>query len=79
MTAYELEQAAFDFACDQREETVKYIQDYADGAFDLYVSNEVAQKILDCRAAYKTAFESDGQYSLHHDRLIKDQLQKIKL
>ena len=79
MNAYEIEQAAFDSACDYAEETIAYVQNYADGAFGLDVSTDIAQKILDCRAAYKAAVEADGQYSLHHDQLVKNPLKEIEL
>lgn len=37
MNAYELMEAAFDN--NDAEETVKHIQQYADGAFNIYVSD----------------------------------------
>ena len=58
MNAYKLHNAAFDAACDHAEETVTYIKDYADGAFDIMVSDEVALRILECRAAWKAANEN---------------------
>lgn len=79
MNAYELEQAAFDSACDYAEETVKYVKSYADGAFDMYVSDEVAQKILDCRAACKAATEKNGEYENNGFFLVEKPLSAIDL
>lgn len=79
MNAYELEQAAFDTACDGAEETVEYIQGYADGAFNLTVSDEVAQKILDCRAACKNATEENGEGQNNGYHLVQVPLEEIEL
>lgn len=79
MNAYELHEAAFDSAVSETAETVEYIQSYAEGAFDLIVSEEVAQTILDCRAAYSAAFNEDGQYSFHHDTKVRRVLEEIEL
>jgi len=79
MNAYELEQAAFYSACDHAEETVEYIQGYADGAFDLYVTAEVAQKILDCRKACSEATEKNGEYENNGWHLGRKPLEQIEL
>lgn len=79
MNAYELHEAAFDSANDETPETVKYVQQYADGAFDLAVSEEVAQTILNCRAAYRAAVEQDGQGGFQHDDKIRRVLEEIEL
>lgn len=79
MNAYQLEQAAFDIACDYAEETVEYIQGYADGAFDLYVTDDVAQKILDCREACHEANLKNGEYENNGWHLIRKPLEQIEL
>lgn len=79
MNAYELEQAAFDSACDHAKETVEYIQSYADGAFDLYVPAEVAQKILDCRKACREASENNGEGENSGWHLVRKPLEQIEL
>ena len=79
MNAYELEQAAFDSACDHHEETIEYIQAYADGAFGIYVTNDVAQKILDCRAECKKASEENGEFENNGWYLVRKPLEAIEL
>lgn len=79
MNAYELHEAAFDTACDTAEETVEYLQSYASGAFDLYVSEEVCQKILDCRAACLEATEQNGEGENNSFYLIKKPLEAIEI
>lgn len=79
MNAYELEQAAFDSACDNAEETVEYIQSYADGAFDLYVSADVAQKILECRKACRETTEQNGEGENNGWHMVRKPLEQIEL
>lgn len=79
MNAYELEQAAFDRSCEHAEETVQYIRGYADGAFNLTVSDIVAQKILDCRAACKKATEENGEWQNNGYHIVQKPLEKIEL
>lgn len=76
MNAYELYEAVFD---NDAEETVEYIKQYAEGAFDLSISEEVAQKILDCRERYKAETErnGEGQNNLYH--FVKAPLSEILL
>lgn len=79
MNAYELYEAAFDTACDFTEETVDYLRSYAGGAFDLYVPEEVCQKILDCRAACREATEQNGEGANNSFYLIKRPLEAIEI
>ena len=79
MNAFELNNAAFDSACDCAEESIAYIQGYADGAFDLTVSDEIAQKILDCRAAYRHETEKNGEGQNNKYHLIEVPLSAIDL
>ena len=78
-TAYELEDAAFDSACDYAEETIEYLQSYAEGAFNVYVSAEVAQQILDCRKELKEANEKNGEGQNNRWHLVEKPLSEIKL
>ena len=75
MTAFDLHQAAFDSACDYAEETIEYITQYADGAFDLFVSSEVAQKILDCRVEWRES----GYGANNFYNLVREPLEEIQL
>ena len=79
MNAYELEQAAFDSACDFQQETVEYIQEYASGALDLYASYEVCQTILACRKACEEATEGNGEGQNNHFYLVREPLELIEL
>lgn len=59
MNAFEIYEAAFDAAQgDNRAATAEYVSDYADGALEISVSNEVAQKIADVRADYLAQCEA---------------------
>lgn len=79
MNAFELYDAAFDSACDYAEDTIEYIQGYADGAFNLSVSDEIAQKILDCKAAFKAETEKNGQGQNNLYHLVEAPLSEIEL
>jgi hypothetical protein len=79
MNAYELYQAAFDTANDYAEATVEYIQQYADGVFDLYVSSEVAHKMLTCRSACEIANGANGDLTNNHYHFVKVPLEAIDL
>ena len=79
MTALELYEAGFDSACDDATDTVDYIVQYADGAFDLFITDAAAQKILDCRRQYLAAVDRDGQGEHHYHRLIRALLEEIQL
>ena len=79
MTALDLYEAAFDSACDDATDTVDYIVQYADGAFDLYITDAEAQKILDCRRQYLAAVDQDGQGGHHYHHLIRVPLEEIQL
>ena len=79
MNAFELNSAAFDSACDNAEETVEYIQAYAEGAFNLTVSDEVAQKILDCRAACRAETEKNGEGQNNGYHFVEVPLSDIEL
>ena len=79
MTALDLYEAAFDSACDDATDTVDYIAQYADGAFDLFITDADAQKILDCRRQDLAAVDQDGQGGHHYHHLIRVPLEEIQL
>ena len=79
MTALDLYEAAFDSACDDATDTVDYIVQYADGAFDLFITGAEAKKILDCRRQYLAAVDQDGQGGHHYHHLIRVPLEEIQL
>ena len=79
MNAYELADAAFDPACDFSEETIQYIVGYAAGAFDAHVSDEVAQKILDCRRECREATERNGDGQCNAWHFVRVPLEQIEL
>lgn len=75
MNAYELFDAAFDSANDQRESTAAYVKQYADGAFDLVISDEVAEII----AAAKREFDANGDGSNDFYHMVRAPLEEIEL
>lgn len=79
MTALDLYEAAFDSACDDATDTVDYIVQYADGAFDLFITDADAQKILEARRQYLAAADEDGQGQNHYYYLIREPLEEIQL
>ena len=79
MNAYQLYEAAFDSACDDATDTVDYIVQYADGAFDLFITDADAQKILEARRQYLAAVDQDGQGEHHYQHLIRVPLEEIQL
>lgn len=79
MNAFDLEQAAFDSANDYVDESVQYLQQYADGAFGIAVTDDVCRKILSARAAYRAATEHNGEGQNNHFWLVREQLEAIEL
>ncbi|AOV01666.1 hypothetical protein GY14_02695 [Delftia tsuruhatensis] len=75
MNAYELFDAAFDSANDHRESTAAYVKQYADGAFDLVISDEVAEAI----AAAKRKFDANGDGSNDFYHMVRAPLEEIEL
>lgn len=68
-TLYEIYEAAHDEADSHSELTSEYLTDYADGAFDISLSEEKAQMIVDCIAAYEKA-DAARSYSTSQDLWI---------
>ena len=79
MNAYQLYEAAFDSACDYAADTIDYIVQYADGAFDLFITDADAQKILEARRQYLAAVDQDGQGEHHYHHLVRAPLEEIQL
>ena len=75
MKAFEIEQAAFDSACDYIEESVEYIQRYAENGLGVIVDERTAQKILDCRKE----FVETGSGSNDHFYMIEKPLSEINI
>ena len=62
MNAFELHEAAFDSACDYSAETTEYVQQYANGAFGITVSDTTAQAIIDCRVTFSAGDGGSNNY-----------------
>lgn len=59
---FNIYEAAFDSACDYAENTTDYIIDYADNVFDVEVTKEQAQMILDAVAKWQENPTSNTYY-----------------
>lgn len=79
MNAFELYKAAFDPAVDHAEATAQYVQDYADGAFGINVSLDVAEKIAAARRSYKGLDEDGGEYENAYYYKVREPLEEIEL
>ena len=79
MNAFELNDAAFDRACEYAEETIEYVQGYAEGCFGIIVPDEIAQKILDCRAACRAYSEINGWGQDNTYQMVQAPLEAIEL
>lgn len=79
MNAFQLYLAAFDSACDYKENTVEYIKGYADGAFNINVSDEVAQRILKAISDCEKANDENGQWTNNAYYHVEAPLSEIEL
>ena len=79
MNAFELYEAAFDTANDQAEATAEYVNQYASGAFDLYVPQDVCEKIAAARRAYQGADSENGEYEQAYAVHVRRPLESIEL
>lgn len=80
MNAFELYEAVFDsareeFVPETREDRIKDVVDYADGAFDLYVDSDVAGKIVDAEMSFQKS--EQGSNNFYH--LVQQPLESIEL
>lgn len=65
-TLYEIYEAANDQAGSRSELTKQHLIDYADGAFNINLSEDKAQMIVDCIAEYEKA-DAKHSYSTSQD------------
>lgn len=80
MNAFEIYSAAFDAAQgDARQATAEYVLDYADGALEISISQELAQKIADVRADYVARAESGDIGSDWIYRNVREILEEIEI
>ena len=79
MNAYDLQDIAFDEDFDCAKETIAYLKITADVAFDINLSDEVAQKILDCRSDYRAKTELNGEGDNNFYHLVKIPLESISI
>jgi hypothetical protein len=75
MNAFTLYQSAFDSYCDFIEFTTDYVVAYASGAFDKFISVEVAKKIVDCAINFRD--NGNGSNDLFY--MIEQPLSAIEL
>lgn len=68
MNAFELYDAVFDTANDYAENTNSYVKQYADVVFGITISDDTAQKIVDCRTKVlaETEKNAEGQNNQWH-------------
>lgn len=79
MNAFELYSSVFDSSNEYAEATASYVQQYASGAFDIEVSDEVAAKIVECHLAYEAAAEQSGEGQNERWHLVQKPLENIEL
>lgn len=79
MNAVELYEAAFDSANDYAEPTAEYVQQYADGAFDLAVPADAAEKIAVIRRGWLALVESGEADSNQKYHTVTAPLEEIEL
>lgn len=82
--AYELYEAVYDTARSEyipadREAQIDDVIRYADGAFDLCVDRKTAEAIVDARAAFVAATDSNGEGQNNHYHLVQAPLSEVML
>ena len=84
MTAFDLYEAAFDPAADPKRtikyfegDAVAYVKAYATGAYDLVISDEVANKIVKCAEIYENYIGK--QWSNAYYEFVENVLKDIEL
>ncbi|SFN76570.1 hypothetical protein SAMN05216516_1206 [Izhakiella capsodis] len=75
MNAFEIYDAAFDSANDNIEYTAHYVKQYAEGALDVFLSDEIAKEIADC--AIKFRDNGNGTNDLYH--FVEKPLSEIEI
>lgn len=66
-------------AFDEPSLTAETLKAVADGAFDIALTDEVAQKIIACHTAFYQAVNESGQYSNEYFYQIEQPLSGIEL
>ena len=79
MNAYELYNHIFDSANDGAMDDVEYIKEYAGNVFNIVVSNEVAQKMLDCKRQLEIENDNNGEWENNYYYHVRKQLENIEL
>lgn len=84
MNAFELYEAVYDTArevpqYETHAERVQDVIDYADGALDMDVPSEVAEKIANARRSYKGLDEDGGEYENAYYYKVRKPLEEIEL
>lgn len=90
MKAYELYDAVYDSARQEwvpesPEEQVKDVVEYADNCFNVTISKELAQKIVECRQRYTKACNGKldgfdaGEWTHNFYVLVKSELEDIEI
>lgn len=79
MNAYELFDACFDSACDFAEPTAKYVADYAEGAFNMTISNEAAELIAAKKRQWDMTVEAGESSQNEFWHQVQKQLEDIEL
>ena len=64
---YEIYEAAYDEVENHSELNEEYLIQYADGAFDITLTQEKAQIIVNCIKNYEAADKARGTYSTSQD------------
>ncbi|GKV89295.1 hypothetical protein [Pectobacterium carotovorum] len=76
MNAYELYDAAIENAeMNDAEISAKYFSEYADGAMNTYISDDVAKKIAECAIEFRD--NGNGSSDLYH--MVEKPLSEIEI
>ena len=83
ISALEIYEAVYDSARsewipDDFAGQVADIKDYADGVWNITLSDEYATKIAECRKNLLEANEKDGQWTLNYDNCVVFPLQEVE-
>lgn len=79
MNAHQLFEACFDSACDFAEPTAKYVADYAEGAFNMTISDEVAALIAEKKLTWDMTVEAGESSQNEFWYQVQKQLEDIEL
>lgn len=80
MNAFELYDAVFDSANDGSDDvTAANVIAYADGALDLTISNEVAERVAKLRKEWLAMVEAGTATANEHYHLVEKELSEVEL